>query len=545
MQGSWTYRARLLGASAVLAAVAAGASPVAAQVPTSSATAATRAPSSTMTSLARNVVDTNPDIAAQRQQVRIAKARLTTAEAGYFPTIEASGSVQQREIDVKNGGRGDSKYTSGHGSVEARLRFYDGNRTYNAVRIATAELAAAEAGFDATVSDTLLDLLTTAANVHLNRKILEYSQQQSDAIGEQLRATSRRLEFAEATRTDEELARARLATSQAGVLAATEELNVGGYAFRAVSGQSATTLPALPALAPMPESLSDAQRIALENEPRLRAARLNAEAGQAGVKFAAGALLPQLDAVGGYEYLAGGVANLFTGKLPDDRSSLYGGVEVRVPIFLPRDHAEIGRARAVRDQRLSQTDIATRAATEQVASSWTRWQSAKSTIATATAAVAANELAAEGIKKEAVGGNRTLTDVLNAQNELLTARVTLERANRNEFVARAGLLAAIGRLDPDAILEGRCCAVGNAARPAMSALGRPAVARAADVVAAPVADAPGAAPRPAGSALGRPSAAPVAASDTGTGSGASGWSPPSAVAGSRPAASALGRRLKP
>ena len=159
---------------------------------------------------------------------------------------------------------------------------------------------------------------------------------------------------------------------------------------------------------------------------RLRAARLNAQAGKSGVRFATGALLPQLDAVSGYDYLTGGATNTFTGKYPDDRSSLYYGLELRVPIFLPRDHAEVRRARAVRDQRLSQTDMAVRTVAEEVASAWTRWQSAKSTIIAAETAVAATQEAAEGIKKEAVGGNRTLTDVLNAQNELLTARVTLE-----------------------------------------------------------------------------------------------------------------------
>ena len=536
MQGPSTRSARLLCASGALA-IAAIPALLQAQAP-----APGRAPSSTMASLARTVIETNPDIEAQRQQVRITKARLATAEAGYFPTVEATGTVQRREIDVKNGGRGDAKYTSANGAVEARLRFYDGNRTYNSVQIATAEMAAAEAGLDATISDTLLELLTAAADVHLQRKVLEYSQQQSDAIGEQLRATSRKLEFGEATRTDEELAKARFATAQAGVLAATEELNVNGYEFRTVSGQSATTLPALPALAPVPDSLASAQKIALENAPRLRAARLNAEAGKAGVQFAAGALFPQVDAVGGYEYLAGGVANLFTGKLPDDRSSLYGGLEVRVPIFVPRDHAEIGRARAVRDQRLSQTDIAARTVGEEVASYWTRWQSAKSTIVTATAAVAAIEQAAEGLKKEALGGNRTLTDVLDAQNELLTARVTLERANRNEFVARAGLLAAIGRLDANAILEGRCCTASAAAlRPGASLLGRPAVA-----VGETTARADAAAAIPAGSARPERSAlvsAPAAASPAAGPAGGEA-STSAASVGGRPSASALGRRSK-
>lgn len=522
MRKSWTFWASALSAPAVVATFAIGATPLLAQSASPAA-----APSSTMAALARQVVISSPDIAAQRHQVRVAAARLQAAEAGYLPTIEANGTVQRREIDIKNGSStNDARYTAGQAGIEARLRFYDGDRTYNSVRIAKAELEATAAGLDAITSDTLLELLTSAADVHLNRKILQYSQAQSEAIGEQLRATSRRLEFGEATRTDEELARARLATAQAGVLAATEELGVNGHRFRNVSGQSGTMVPALPPLAAVPASLAAAQKKAVDAAPRLRAARLNAQAGKSGVKLATGALLPQLDAVSGYDYLTGGATNTFTGKYPDDRSSLYYGLELRVPIFLPRDHAEVRRARAVRDQRLSQTDIALRTVAEDVATSWTRWQSAKSTIAAAETAVAATEEAAEGIKKEAIGGNRTLTDVLNAQNELLSARVTLERAHRNEFVARASLLAATGQLDSKAILDGRCCGADTSERPAMSALGRPTITDAGKAVADPAAS-----PRPQMSSLGNSpqrdvgdAAAPMADS-------------------SRPASSALGRKL--
>lgn len=522
MRKSWTFWASALSAPAVVATFAIGATPLLAQSASPAA-----APSSTMAALARQVVISSPDIAAQRHQVRVAAARLQAAEAGYLPTIEANGTVQRREIDIKNGSStNDARYTAGQAGIEARLRFYDGDRTYNSVRIAKAELEATAAGLDAITSDTLLELLTSAADVHLNRKILQYSQAQSEAIGEQLRATSRRLEFGEATRTDEELARARLATAQAGVLAATEELGVNGHRFRNVSGQSGTMVPALPPLAAVPASLAAAQKIAVDAAPRLRAARLNAQAGKSGVKFATGALLPHLDAVSGYDYLTGGATNTFTGKYPDDRSSLYYGLELRVPIFLPRDHAEVRRARAVRDQRLSQTDIALRTVAEDVATSWTRWQSAKSTIAAAETAVAATEEAAEGIKKEAIGGNRTLTDVLNAQNELLSARVTLERAHRNEFVARASLLAATGQLDSKAILDGRCCGADTSERPAMSALGRPTIIDAGKAVADPAAS-----PRPQMSSLGN-----SPQSDTGDAAAPAGNS-------ARPASSALGRKL--
>ena len=451
-----------LGLCSSLLAGAAGAQPF----------VAPQAPSSSMKLLAERVVQTNPEIVAQREQVRIAKARMQAAEAGYLPVIDANGLVQKRQIDIKNGGPGDSRFVAAQGSIEARVRVYDGDRTYNAVQVAKAELAAAEAALEAIISEVLLELLTTASDVHSERRIGQYSEQQSDAIEEQLRATSRRLEFGESTRTDENLAKARLATSQAGILSATESLNISGNRFRAVSGQSATVVPSLPALSPLPGSLAQALTMAGNKSARIRVAQLNAAAGKIGVNFAKGALFPQLDAVGGYEYLTGGVANLFTGKLPDDRSALFAGIELNAPIFQPRAFAEIRRARAVRDQRLAQTEFAIRTVNQEVATAWTQWQSAKSIILATDAAVGAIDEAAEGIKKEFIGGNRTLAEVLDAQNELLAARISLERARRNEFVARASVLAAAGLLDVDAILAGNGeVRAGDLAKPEISSLG--------------------------------------------------------------------------
>lgn len=484
------------------------------------------APHGTMESLARHVVATHPEIEAQRQQIRITKARQQAAEAGYLPTIAANGIVQKREIDVKGGGKGDASFVAGQASVEARVRFYDGDRTYNAVQAAKAEVESAQAVLEATTSDILLELLSSAADVQLDRKVRQFSEMQSEAIAEQLRAVGRRLEFGESTRTDENLAKARLASAQAGILAATEQLNVNGYRFRAVSGQSATAVPPLPTLANVPTSLAAAQVIALENSPRLRAARFNVEAASKGVNLAAGALLPQVDAVGGYEYLTGGVANLFTGKLPDDRSALYGGIEVRVPIFQPRDFAEIRRSRAIRDQRLAQTGVGLRTINEEVSSSWTRWQSAKSTIEAAEQAVTAIEKAAEGIRKESIEGNRTLSDVLDAQNELLAARITLERAIRNEFAARAGLLAAMGSLTVDAIRPGGMGINNGANSPGRSLLG------ALPAIASPQAEAVQGDARPGVSALGARRPTPVAIALPQT---------PNAVADTRPPTSRLGR----
>ena len=44
-------------------------------------------------------------------------------------------------------------------------------------------------------------------------------------------------------------------------------------------------------------------------------------------------------------------------------------------------------------------------------------------------------------------GNRTILDILNAENELLNAQVQLVTAKRNAYVAGFNLLAAMGKVE--------------------------------------------------------------------------------------------------
>jgi outer membrane protein len=65
--------------------------------------------------------------------------------------------------------------------------------------------------------------------------------------------------------------------------------------------------------------------------------------------------------------------------------------------------------------------------------------------------VKAAELALNGVSEEARVGQRTTLDVLNAQQDLLNARVALVTAQRDRVVASYTLLSAVGRLSPQVL----------------------------------------------------------------------------------------------
>jgi outer membrane protein len=90
-------------------------------------------------------------------------------------------------------------------------------------------------------------------------------------------------------------------------------------------------------------------------------------------------------------------------------------------------------------------------AQQAVVQSWGQLEAAKAQIIATQAQVTAAETALNGVREEARVGQRTTLDVLNAQQELVNARVALVTAQRDRVVASYALLSATGRLSVAAL----------------------------------------------------------------------------------------------
>jgi outer membrane protein len=65
--------------------------------------------------------------------------------------------------------------------------------------------------------------------------------------------------------------------------------------------------------------------------------------------------------------------------------------------------------------------------------------------------VDANKTALEGVREEERVGQRTLLDVLNAEQELLDSRIQLAQTRREVVVTTYRVLAVVGRLTAEAL----------------------------------------------------------------------------------------------
>jgi len=112
------------------------------------------------------------------------------------------------------------------------------------------------------------------------------------------------------------------------------------------------------------------------------------------------------------------------------------------------EYAAIRQAKETHGQRQLDLNVARDLARVTVVQAWSLLEAAKNSIESTRGQVKSAEAALNGVREEARLGQRTTLDVLNAQQELVSARIALVQAQRDRLVNSYGLLASVGRLSP-------------------------------------------------------------------------------------------------
>jgi outer membrane protein len=163
------------------------------------------------------------------------------------------------------------------------------------------------------------------------------------------------------------------------------------------------------------------------------------------VKIAEGALSPTLAAVGNVQKNFGSTQSLAV--LEQTSASL--AAQLTVPIYQGgAEYAAIRQSKETLGQRRLDLDTARDQVQATVTQAWGQLEAAKAQIDATTSQVTAAEVALNGVREEARVGQRTTLDVLNAQQDLVNARVALVTAQRDRVVASYTALAATGALSP-------------------------------------------------------------------------------------------------
>jgi outer membrane protein len=110
------------------------------------------------------------------------------------------------------------------------------------------------------------------------------------------------------------------------------------------------------------------------------------------------------------------------------------------------EHSAVRQARQDAQRLRQVVDDQRRAAMQQATQAWETLAAARAQVDSVRSQIRAAEIALDGVQREAVVGSRTTLDVLNAEQELLNARVSLVQALANVVTNSYALAGAVGRL---------------------------------------------------------------------------------------------------
>lgn len=386
----------------------------------------------------------NPRLLAERARQQADDEAVPQATAGWRPTVTLDGSLgyeHERTTPPPTHTNGDNS------TVRLTLSqpVFRGFRTLNETRSAEAAVRAGRGKLREIQQDVLLSAATAFMNVIRDKNIRERRRENVQFLLNEVQIANRKFREGELTRTDVAQANTRLHQGRAELAQAKADLAASRAEFASLIGHLPQKLSKPGHLTHLlPKRLTDAIRTALDENPKIISAEFQVSAAQHDVNAVRGELLPTVNLDASYER-SHNISRLLD---REDR----GTVELRMSMPLYNSGTTLSRirqARATMRQRRQEL-INTQAITQaEVISAWENRRAAQSRIRSATSSVSAAIASVKGIRIEAAAGERFVSDVLDAQRDLVEARISLARAERDYVVSSFTLVAAIGRLTAD------------------------------------------------------------------------------------------------
>ncbi|WP_298634649.1 TolC family outer membrane protein [uncultured Thiobacillus sp.] len=389
--------------------------------------------------------------AAARAAWQAGQEKAAQGRAGLLPNVNLGGNLRYNNVDSSLTG-GDADFASNGLSVNAAQPLYRRQnqvlyeQSKGQVKIAGMQFQVAEQDLILRVAQAYFDVLQSQDNI-------DFINAQKAAITEQLAAAKRNFEVGTATITDTHEAQARYDLAVAQEIAEQNNLNIRLRTLEKLVGKPAGALDALiePAqLKAESGNIDDWAARAADSNLQAEIQRIAKAIADQEVERNRAGHYPTLDAVAGYT--VNNNQNFGTTQVDTRIASI--GLELNLPIY--QGGLTSSRVReAVANQEKARQDLenATREASLQARQAWLNVSSGVARVQALEQALTSSKAQLESTKLGLQVGVRTNLDVLNAEQQVLSARRDLAGARYAYLLSGLSLKAAVGSLGPADLAE--------------------------------------------------------------------------------------------
>jgi adhesin transport system outer membrane protein len=393
---------------------------------------------------AQKAVATSPEVSARLNALRASVSAVDVARAGWLPRLDLDAAAGRARDRITTRSPIDDSVSYSGAALTLRQLLWDGQAVRNEVqRLGHDKLARWFELVDAT-EQVALDAARAHHDVLRFRRLVELAEDSyvqhrfaSDQIGSRVRAGVGR-------GVDLEQAGARVALSEANLAAETANLHDVTQRYLRIVGELPPARVSPPAMLPaaaLPSSAGEAMALALRENAAVSASIENLRAARAGVSVARSAYQPTVEA-----RVRAGAGRNFDGVL-DQKRDATGEIVLSWNLFNGgADAARVRQGADLVNQAADLRDLACRDARQIAAIAYNDTRKYAEQIAALERNVLAIEKARDAYRQQFDIGQRSLLDLLNAENELYTARRAHANAQADLAVAQLRTLAAMQRL---------------------------------------------------------------------------------------------------
>lgn len=407
-----------------------------------------------------NSYQQNPELVAAREKLKTIDEQMYQAISGFLPQIEYSARNTRSKSDTNSSSSisaeagairtvtnkisprrtEDQKYSG----LTITQNLFNGGRSLMAVQMAKYNIEAARADLTSTEQKILLDTIEAYLKVLQAKQVLDINKENVKFYEQKYQAAKQEKDAGVKKISDLAAAEASRADASTKLAKASGEYDEALATYTKMVGIPAENLVLGPNLTNIPKNQNEFLQLSLKNNPELVGLVYKQKSADLDVKSNVASLLPQVDVGTSFQkrwgHTDGGTEAPYTKS-----KSVFA--EVRIPIYNRGiEYSNTRKAKAdsaslkytVRNAKATISQNATQA--------WSRFITAQETVKSAQEAVKAGHVALNGTQQEYDEGVNTLTELLNAQENLYQYQLSLAQAKQNLELNRYSIASLMGKL---------------------------------------------------------------------------------------------------
>ena len=391
----------------------------------------------------------NPELNAERENIKISKEDFNISRSEFLPSITLSGSKSEETTEKLTSRSGANASFNDvdpeNQSIIIEQKLFQGFAGVAGIQKSKIGLSLADAKLLKIEQEVLYKAIEAYSGLVFANEKLIINQINVNLLERQVETDQARLERGQITLADLAQSESSLAGAQAKFIQAKNELVTSKLVYEKIIGpiSNIDDLNKVSDISfEIPNNLVEAINISKNNNPDLIIAKLDYEQSKKDVIIAKSEFSPS--------------ATLsFNSTKTDDLSSTYDEREketttatITWPLFKGgKNIASVNKSKNLKDRKKLLLNNAIRNNDTNVASAWSNLQLSKSLLDSVLLQVKAAEIANEGITVEYESGlGRSTLDIIQSYSLLLASKISLAESERNYLLSEFKLLQSVGNL---------------------------------------------------------------------------------------------------